>query len=113
MAWTLQCRCIMKKTIWCLITVILFSQLTFAEVDYRETDKESHLYASGYISMISYGAFRSKRFGKISSSVISFSLTMLIGHLKESSDPFYDKEDMEANALGASAGIIIPLSFTF
>jgi hypothetical protein len=44
---------------------------------------------------------------------MSFTLAMAVGHIKETNDPFYDSEDMEANAVGAAAGILIPVSFTF
>lgn len=81
--------------------------------DLSEPDKEKHFAASAGIAMASYGTFRLAKYGKVASSLMSFSLTMLVGHIKEATDKKYDRLDMEANAAGASAGLMVPLSFTF
>jgi hypothetical protein len=103
----------MKKLMVLTISLLMISQISYAEVDYNQQDKQKHIQASAGISMISYGSLRSAKFGRVSSSLLALSLTMLVGHMKESSDPIYDREDMQANALGATAGIMIPMSFTF
>ncbi len=92
--------------------IFLTSQLTFA-ANLREQDKQKHLAVSAGIATISYSAFRAADFNKTSSAILSFILAMGAGHIKEHSDPFYDEQDMQANAAGASLGLILPLSFQF
>ena len=90
-----------------------FLTSTLHAADLSEEDKEKHMGASAGISMVSYGAFRAAKFGRLSSSLMSFTMAMAVGHLKETQDPIYDGEDMQANAVGATLGILIPVSFTF
>jgi hypothetical protein len=85
-----------------IIFVLICTQFAMV-TDINEEDKSKHFQASAGISLASYSGFRAAKFGKVSSSVMSFSLTMLVGHIKETSDRYYDSEDMEADAMGASA----------
>jgi len=98
---------------WLSIFCTFLISTSVSATEFREDDKEKHMQACAGISMISYGAFRAANFGRFSSSLMSFSMAMAVGHFKETQDRFYDQKDMEANALGATMGIIIPMGFTF
>lgn len=78
-----------------------------------EDDKRLHAEVSAVTSLMVYSTFRYYEVDRLTSCVLAFSLTMAIGHIKESTDPFYDKDDMRANGIGAITGILIPLSFGF
>lgn len=107
-----------NRAIFVLFLVVTFSTLVFttrqlSAADLTEKDKEQHMQACAGISMATYGAFRATKWGRFSSSLMSFTVAMTVGLIKEATDPVFDHDDIKADAVGASAGLLIPLSFTF
>lgn len=100
------------KAILAFTCIILFSFNTLA-ANFRQEDKQKHAVYSAGLSSVSYAAFRSAKYSVASSMLLSMTLALGVGHLKESSDPFYDHEDMQANAAGAGVGLILPLYIEF
>lgn len=97
---------------WVLLAgLLLTSSLTWA-ADFAEPDKEKHIMVSAGISLASYSVFRAQKVNRVRSFLYSLALTLAVGHLKESTDPYYDSEDMQANAVGSGI-MLIPLSLTF
>jgi len=71
------------------------------------------MHASASISFLTFGAYKAMNLNHFVAGLASFSTAMLVGHIKESTDPFYDPEDMEANAIGAGVALIVPMTFWF
>lgn len=71
-----------------------------------EQDKQKHFVASALISSVSYAGFRYAGASEWQAFMASVAFTLAIGHAKESTDDFYDGEDMVANGLGA---VTVPL----
>ncbi len=96
-----------------LVITLVFGFNTFA-FDYNERDKKIHMGATTVLSAGTYMILRENKVGKIKSGLLAFLLTMAVAHVKEDYfDDTYNKEDMEANAVGSAAGVIIPIIFTF
>ena len=69
---------------------------------------------SGGVAGAGYLGLREAKFKKWQAALISVTATIGFGLLKESFiDDFYDKQDMEANIVGAGIGVLIPIVFTF
>lgn len=69
----------------------------------------AHVNVSIVSSAISCAAFKDK--SKELGAIAGLGVAMGLGHLKESSDEFYDLEDMAFNFLGATIGTGLCLSF--
>ena len=95
-----------------ILTILLTSHVALA-TDFTEQDKRKHITASSGIAMITYLGFRHNGFTVVESAGLAALVSLSVGHLKESTDPFYDHEDMEANLLGTGVGILIPMTFEF
>ena len=105
----------MKKYFKLMIFIIfiVFSVNTYA-FDYKEPDKQKHMGVTAVVSLSTYLAFRQNNMTKLQAATLSFLLSMTIAHLKEDYiDEEYNREDMEANAVGSVIGVMIPIVFTF
>ena len=87
-----------------LLLLLLFPSVTRAEGEGK------HFVATTVISSITCAAFKNKKHPYIG-AIVGFGTAMFIGHIKESSDYVYDSKDMTANALGATFGAGLCLSF--
>ena len=96
-----------------LIVSLCFGCNSFA-FDYKEDDKQKHIGATAVMSAGTYIILRENKMGKFKSGLLAFLLTMAVAHVKEDYfDDTYNSEDMQANAVGSAAGVMIPLVFTF
>lgn len=101
----------MKKLI--LATLLIFSnQFTYA-TDFTEDDKKKHIFASAGIAVVSYSIYKRLEFSSWQATVMAFLTATAVGIVKEESDKFRDNEDMEANLIGTSAGLLVPVVFDF
>lgn len=101
------------KTILFLFTFILSSQAL--AVNFQEPDKKLHAGVSYGLTMGSYGILRS---GGVKEPVMlsmlkAAAFSMSVGLAKEMTDPRFDREDLEADAIGTGAGLLIPVSIQF
>lgn len=78
-----------------------------------ENDKVKHLSASAAISSGIYLASRENGASRFKASAAALALTLLVGAIKETQDVYFDQKDMQANAAGAAAGVLLPISFSF
>lgn len=91
-----------------VIALLLTQSATAAAA---ERDKDLHFGVSAGISAASYLALREGGADRTESAAGSLFLTLLIGAVKESLDPVFDRQDMEANLLGAVSGILLTITF--
>lgn len=98
-----------------LLFVLLFTSTAKAEsLDFRDEDKKKHFAACLAITTSSYYVYHYQfKASKGKSLLLSVATAMAIGLIKEATDPQFSVADMQANAVGAAAGIIIPLTFDF
>ncbi len=98
-----------------LVSVMVFSLGTHAlDFDYDDRDKQAHIAATAVISGVTYISFRSNNVDRLTSAVGAMMITMAFAFLKERYvDEDYSVEDMQANLVGSTAGVIIPMVFTF
>lgn len=75
---------------------------------YSQTnDKMLHFTASLAISQNLYKIIENKYNSTSAALVTSAAATLMIGHIKESTDAFYDTGDMTFNILGVGTGLLI------
>lgn len=91
----------------------LLLSISAPALDLTEQDKRYHAYMSAHLAGISYGASRAADNDKLTSAALAIAVTLSVGHLKETRDPVYDKQDMEANAFGMVLGLLVPMGFNF
>lgn len=83
-------------------------------LDFRDQDKQKHFAACLAITTSSYYVYHYQfKVSKPKSLLLSVATAMAIGLVKEATDPTFSVPDIQANAIGSAAGIIIPLSFDF
>lgn len=99
----------MKKTLFILafIPVILFGQ------DFRQHDKQAHLFAGAAISTGVYHLYYQKTGKQTDAMVVALASTFAVSVIKEYADTFkkngvFDYKDINATMLGAT--VVIPLS---
>lgn len=95
----------------CFILIQLALVSSAWAFDPAQEDKQRHINASASIATASYSSMRVSGQSKTKSVIVSALVTLAVGHLKETGDRFYDPQDMQANAAGASAGLLLPVSF--
>lgn len=93
-----------------MLKFILVISCLLPGIAWGDSSYGKHFAVSGAVSSITCAAFKSTDKPLIG-AVIGFSTAMFIGHMKEKTDPVYDKTDMTFNALGAVGGIGLCLSF--
>lgn len=81
-------------------------------LDFRDQDKQKHFAACLAITTSSYYVYH-YQFKVSKPKSLLLSVAMAIGLVKEATDPTFSVADIQANAIGSAAGIIIPLSFDF
>jgi hypothetical protein len=94
-----------------LVPVILLISVSVHAV---EPDKELHAVSSYALSTTIYSSLRSNtKLHKSTALLSAAAATLLLGYAKERRDAQFDVGDMNANAVGATAGFIIPITFNF
>jgi hypothetical protein len=80
-------------------------------VDFSETDKQKHVGASFLISTVAYAALRNSGRTSAEAALGAVALTLAVGMVKELSDSHVDREDLEADAIGAIAAPLLFWTF--
>lgn len=104
--------CLLSRHLLAIILTLVFCSSAFA-FDPNQEDKQKHMGVSAVIASATYAGAREYKYSRTASAFMSLALAALIGHNKEATDYQYDHEDMQANMIGASVGLMIPLSFDF
>ena len=97
-----------------LSTGFLLAPCMSGAVDFLQADKKKHFAASFAISAGTYVIARyyyERTWWE--SAFYGLGMSLTVGALAEAIDETWDPEDMQANALGATSGLIIPLAFEF
>ena len=104
----------MLKFIAVIVSIFLSGQTSAFDLDVNDRDKQAHIAATALISGVTYVSLRSQNIDRLTSAVSAMMITMGFAFLKERFvDTTYDVTDMQANFIGSSAGVILPMVFTF
>lgn len=106
----------MKKTKFSKLFLFfyLLSSLSFSAENEIGTDKVAHFGISYAIQTASYGIIKQNfNIKKPYALLASFVFTVLVTTAKEMSDPHFDKKDVFANVLGATAASASIVLFDF
>ena len=59
------------------------------------------------MTFVGYHLLRDMGFDKLPAQMLAGLGTFTLGHLKETTDPFFDPEDMQADAVGIGLGLVL------
>ena len=104
----------MSRLVAVILSIFLSHQALAFDLDINDSDKQAHIAATAIISGVTYVSLRSRNIDRLTSAVSAMMITMGFSFLKERFiDTTYDVTDMQANFIGSSAGVILPMVFTF